>query len=81
MFSDRLLVKQEKLEELKMSLKLPCSEKLADHKIVQEHHEQVRDQPAEELEDDEEGKKSAYSEMEVLCAFTCSLISSVGRRI
>ena len=43
--SDRL-VKQEKLEELKMSLKkrkLPCSDKLADHEIVQEPHEQVHD--------------------------------------
>ena len=47
--------------------KLPCSDKLADHEIVQEPHEQVHDQPAEELEDDEEIEKCVYSNMEALC--------------
>ena len=68
--SDRHLVSQEKLEELKMSMKkrkLPCLDNLADHKIVQEPHEQVRDQPAEVLEDDEEIEKCVYSDMEALC--------------
>ena len=68
--SDRLLDSQEKVVELRKALKkrkLPCSEELANHEIVQEPHEQVRDQPAEELEDDEEIKKCVYSNMEALC--------------
>ena len=68
--SDRLLDSQEKMVELRKALKkrkLPCSKELADHEIVQEHHEQVHDQSAEKSEDDEEIEKSAYSEMEVLC--------------
>ena len=60
MLSDRLLDSQEKVVKLRKALKkkkLPCSEELADHKIVQEHYEQVRDQPAEKSEDDEEIEK------------------------
>ena len=68
--SNRHLASQEKFEELKKALKkrkFPCLEELDDHEIVQETLEQVHDQPAEKSEDDEEIKKSVYSEMEVLC--------------
>ena len=61
MLSDRLLQSQEKVEELKKALKkkdVPSLESMDDREVVQETPEQISDQPAEELENNEKSNKN-----------------------
>lgn len=68
--SDRLLLSQEKIEELKNALKkkdVLYLESLDDHEAVQESSEEIGNQPAEEAEDEEEPEKNIFLEMVTLC--------------
>ena len=67
---DRLLLSQEKVKELKMSLAKAqelCSEELEDQEVVQAPLEQIEDLPVEESEEEEEAEKNTFVELERVC--------------
>jgi hypothetical protein len=64
--SDRLLLSQEKVEELKKALARSSeleSEKSVDQEVVQAPLEQIDDQP----EEDEKSEKNDFRAMQILC--------------
>ena len=67
---DRLLQSEEKVQNLRMSLgkaQEPHSEEAEDQEVAQVLLEQIEDLPAEESEEEEEGKKSIFVELEQVC--------------
>ena len=67
---DRLLLKEEKVEELKMSLKkaeAPLPERSDDHEDVQAPLEQIGDQPGEASEAEVEIEVESQSKLEAAC--------------